>query len=112
MKKKKKVVPAPTSKATILWPVLIFLGLLLLVVYQTMGDVNVCEEGTETSATVTNITTSWSEDHHYGRSLKIFNVELSYSVKGKSVSVIKTFNDGEVDKLFGADEIKLVHFSQ
>jgi hypothetical protein len=103
MKKKKKAPPPPKSRATILWPVLVFLGLALLVVYQSIGEGNLCDEGVETSATVVNISSTLSEDHHYGRSLKIFNVELSYSVKGQSTSVIKTFNDGEVDKLFGTD---------
>lgn len=100
---KKKAPPLSKSKATILWPILISLGLVLLALYQSMGEVNVCDEGVEISATVTNLSATRSEDHHYGRNLKIFNVELSYSVKGKSVSVIKTFNDGEVGKLLDAD---------
>jgi hypothetical protein len=104
-KKRKKAPPPPKSKATIFWPVLAFLGLVLLVVYQSIGDVNICKEGIEVPAEVINISSTWSEDHEYGRSLKIFNVELKYAVAGQTVSVLKTFNDGEVGKLFGTDVV-------
>lgn len=101
MKKKKKKAPEPPkSKATIIWPVLAFLGLGVLALYQYSGEINLCSDGAKTQATVKNITTTQSEDHHYGRNLKIFNVELGYTLAGKTVSVIKTFNDGEVGKLF------------
>lgn len=102
MKKKKKRPPPPKSRATICWPVLAFLSLALLVFYQYMGEISLCDEGIEVSAEVVNIGSAWSEDHEYGRSIKILNVELAYAVAGKSVSAITSYNDGEAGKIFSA----------
>ncbi|TXF88724.1 hypothetical protein FUA23_13750 [Neolewinella aurantiaca] len=99
-KKKRKKTPPPEEKAGIPWLWFVFLGLLALAFYQFLSDPDVCEDGIEVQAKVLGVTSTVSEDSHYGRSIKIYNVELGYTVAGKSTSVIKIFNDGEVYKYF------------
>ena len=90
----------PARKPTVLWPLIIFFALAAFALYQSLGEANLCREGLEISAKVTAITSTFSEEHHYGRSIKIFNIELRYVVAGEAVTVIKTINDGEAGSLF------------
>lgn len=101
-KKKRKKVPPPEKKAGIPWIWYVFLVLLALAFYQYINASDLCEEGAEVEAKVLAVTSTFSEGGEYGRNLKIYNVELGYAVTGKPVSVIKTFNDGEVYKYFPA----------
>jgi len=99
-KKKRKPPPPPEKKASFPWLWFVFLGLLVSAFYQYVSATNLCTDGIEIEAKVLGITSTFSEDGEYGRSLKIYNVELGYTVAGKSVSVIKTFNNGEIYKYF------------
>jgi len=79
---------------------LAFVGLAILAGVQYIWQTDLCVDGSEISAEVRAITSNVSEDHEYGRSIKIYNVELGYTVAGKSVTVIKTFNDAQAGELF------------
>jgi len=88
------------KRSPLLWLLLAFAGLALLAWVQYLWQTDLCAEGVETPAAVTAITSNYSEDHEYGRSIKIYNVELRYTVVGKSVTAIKTFNDAQAGEFF------------
>lgn len=77
-----------------------FTGLAILAGVQSLWQTNLCADGSEIPAEVRAITSNVSEDHEYGRSISIYNVELRYVVTGAPVSVIKTFNDAQAGELF------------
>lgn len=105
MNRKKKKVPAEAQpkKSSLRWMLLAFVGLAILAGVQYIWQTDLCVDGSEISAEVRAITSNVSEDHEYGRSIKIYNLELRYTVAGKPVMVIKTFNDAQAGELLAQD---------
>lgn len=97
---KRKSAESAPERSPLRWLLLAFAGLAILALVQQLWKVDLCEEGIEVPAKVKNITTNLTEDHDYGRSIQLYNIELGYTVENVPVSVIKTFNDAQAGRLF------------